>query len=61
MRKLQPQRTFVDDFPNLTELEITTDCTNGIALLKKWASQDGWTSLQETVESNTRRLAIWYG
>jgi hypothetical protein len=60
MRKLCPQRTLVDDLPNLTQLGVSTDCTAALALLKKWANQDGWRSLEETVADSVRPLSLWY-
>lgn len=55
MRRIAPGRKFVDDLEGLGELSITTDETLALRLLKEWAGQDGWTSLEdgirETVES----------
>lgn len=60
LRKLYPQRKFVDDLPNLGKLDITTDTTAGLGLMKKWANQDEWRSLESTVADGARPLPAWY-
>ncbi|KAJ4295303.1 hypothetical protein N0V90_007314 [Kalmusia sp. IMI 367209] len=59
MRKLLPQRKFIDDLPNLTELSLSTDTTQPLSLLKKWGNQDGWVSLEETVKENLMPVVKW--
>ena len=61
MRKLYPQRQFIDDLPNQAELSISTDLGQSLGLLKKWAHKDKWTSLEETVADNMRVLVSWEG
>ncbi|PKK44525.1 hypothetical protein CI102_11133 [Trichoderma harzianum] len=45
MRKHYPEHRFVDDMDNQTVLTFS-------ALLKKWANQDGWKPLEQTVVEN---------
>lgn len=52
LRRLYPERKFIDDFPGLGYLQITTDCTQSLALLEKWGGQKGWKTLEETVKDN---------
>ncbi|KAK3347289.1 putative NAD dependent epimerase/dehydratase [Lasiosphaeria hispida] len=52
MRRQYPDRKFIDDLPGLGELSVTSDFTQPLGLLKKWAGQDGWKSLEETVADN---------
>ncbi|KAH8649860.1 hypothetical protein BX600DRAFT_441958 [Xylariales sp. PMI_506] len=59
-RKLYPQHKFVEDLPGLTELSISADSSDALLLLKKWADQDGWKSLEETVADSLRPLPAWY-
>jgi nucleoside-diphosphate-sugar epimerase len=49
LRKLRPGKEFLPDFPDHDYVEVTTDQSESIALLKKWANQDGWTSLEDTI------------
>ena len=49
LRKLRPERDFLPDFPEHEYVEATTDQSESVALLKKWANQDGWTSLEDTI------------
>jgi hypothetical protein len=60
LRKLYPQRKFVDDVAIPPPLTITTDFSHPLALLKKWGNQDGWKSLEETVADNMKNLIAWY-
>lgn len=56
LRKLRPQRGFVDDYPDLQHLKVSVDQTESLALLEKWScdrfSKNGWTSLEESVRDN---------
>lgn len=56
MRKLYPQRHFIDDLPGMAKLDITTDLALPLALLNKWGHQTGWRTLEQTVEDNTKSL-----
>lgn len=60
MRKLYPQLEFMHDLPNHPELSLSTDFSQPLALLNKWAHQHGWISLEETVSENMRPLVEWY-
>jgi hypothetical protein len=57
MRRLWPERKFIDDLPGLGKMLGTVDDRLGVSLMKKWAGQDGWTSLEqgimETMEGST--------
>lgn len=56
MRKQRPEKKFIDDIPNLPRMSITSDFTESLKLLKKWAGQDGWKPLEETVDDNLRGI-----
>jgi hypothetical protein len=60
LRRLNPQRKFMDDFPNQTSLTITTDYDQQLALLKKWGGQEGWTSLEQSVSDEMQGIAKWF-
>jgi hypothetical protein len=60
LRKLYPQRKFVDNLPTAAPLSMTTDFSQPLALLKKWGHQDGWKSLEETVADNMKSIVAWY-
>ncbi|KAH8903574.1 NAD(P)-binding protein [Coniochaeta sp. PMI_546] len=59
MRRLYPDHKFVDDLPGMSELSLTTDFTQQLSLLKKWGGQDGWRTLEQTVEDNLRAIVAW--
>jgi hypothetical protein len=52
LRKLYPNRQFAEDLADPPRFSITTDESEPIALLKKWANQDGWRSLELSVKDN---------
>ncbi|KAF6807688.1 hypothetical protein CMUS01_14063 [Colletotrichum musicola] len=60
LRVLYPDRKFMDDFPNQTKLEITTDFDQQLALLKKWGGQDGWTPMDESVADEMKGILKWF-
>jgi hypothetical protein len=60
LRRLYPQKKFMDNFPNQTKLSITADYDQELALLKKWGGQDGWTSLEQSVVDGVRSMTKWY-
>ncbi|KAH8692307.1 putative NAD dependent epimerase/dehydratase [Talaromyces proteolyticus] len=60
MRRLYPDRKFIDDLPGLTKLQVTTDSTQSLALLKKWGGQKGWKPLEVTVADSMRSIIKWY-
>ncbi|EHK25099.1 uncharacterized protein TRIVIDRAFT_33143 [Trichoderma virens Gv29-8] len=49
MRRLYPTHKFVDDFPEPATFSTTTDDSVALKLLKKWAQQDGWKSLEDGI------------
>ncbi|KAH7118392.1 hypothetical protein EDB81DRAFT_701451 [Dactylonectria macrodidyma] len=49
LRKLRPQKEFIADYSDRFLLTISTDFSDSIALLKKWAGQDGWRSLEGSI------------
>lgn len=59
MRRLYPDRKFIDDLPDMSKLSLTTDFTQQLALLRKWGCQDGWRTLEQTVEDNLRAIVAW--
>lgn len=56
MRRLYPQRHFIDDLPNMSKLSIITDLATPLALLRQWGPQTGWRTLEQTIEDNTRSI-----
>ncbi|KAK3687981.1 hypothetical protein B0T22DRAFT_498222 [Podospora appendiculata] len=52
LRKLCPTHEFVPDLPNLQQLNLSTDFSQPFALLERWAGQDGWRALDETIAEN---------
>ncbi|KAL6901260.1 hypothetical protein GGI43DRAFT_433947 [Trichoderma evansii] len=56
MRRLYPTQKFVDDFPTPAAITTTTDDRIALKLLKKWAQQDGWKSLEDGVRENISSL-----
>ncbi|KAH6654837.1 putative aldehyde reductase 2 [Truncatella angustata] len=52
LRKLRPQKNFIEDYPDPQHLKISVDQSDSIALLKKWSDKDGWTSLEDSVFEN---------
>ncbi|PCG98250.1 NAD-dependent epimerase/dehydratase [Penicillium occitanis (nom. inval.)] len=56
LRRLYPQRHFIDDLPNQQRLSISTDLTLPLQLLKKWGNQTGWRTLEQTIKDNVQLL-----
>ncbi|KAK0701156.1 putative aldehyde reductase 2 [Apiosordaria backusii] len=55
LRKLRPQKEFVDDYPDPHHLEVSLDQTESVALLKKWSDKpdkNGWTPLEDSIFEN---------
>ena len=49
LRKLRPDREFMDDWEGLGYLKVDVDQSDALMLLKKWAGKDGWTPLEQGV------------
>ncbi|RKL33148.1 hypothetical protein BFJ72_g10164 [Fusarium proliferatum] len=49
LRELRPKRKFIPDYPEIFYLKLSTDQSESIALLKKWASQEDWKPLKEII------------
>lgn len=60
MRRLDPERKFLDDLPGIGKLQITTDCSESLALLEKWAGQKGWRTLEQTVVDCMKSIKKFY-
>jgi hypothetical protein len=58
LRKLRPQKKFIDDYPNPQHIKVLVDQSEAIALLKKWSGKDVWTSLEESVSDNVNNLYL---
>jgi hypothetical protein len=56
MRKLFPQRTFVDDISSKETMKMTVDQTLALSLLKKWGGQDEWRKLEDIVLDNLKGI-----
>ena len=56
LRKLRPNRQFLPDFANETQLTMTADTEQARALLKKWGNQADWKSLESTVADSLLRF-----
>jgi hypothetical protein len=61
MRRLRPEHQFIDDLPGLSLPTLSSDFTLQLALLKKWGGQDGWRTLQQTVEDNVKSIVALEG
>ncbi|WZH50047.1 Epimerase domain-containing protein [Fusarium acuminatum] len=55
IRRLRPQREFIEDWPKPQYLTMYTDQFESVELLRKWGGQNGWkaleTSITESVEN----------
>lgn len=49
LRELRPEKEFIDDYPDPYYLTISADQSEPVALLKKWAGQDGWRPLKQSI------------
>jgi hypothetical protein len=56
MRRQFPDNKWIEDIEGVGQdkLSITTDFSQPLALLKKWAGQEGWVPLEQTVEESIR-------
>ncbi|KAL7919027.1 hypothetical protein ACQKWADRAFT_330074 [Trichoderma austrokoningii] len=52
MRKHYPQDKFIDDLDNQTVLSTSAEFSEPLALLGKWADQDGWRPLEDSTVEN---------
>ena len=50
LRKLYPQKKFIDDLPNMGQFLGTVDDSLGLKLLKKWGGQDAWTPFEQGIK-----------
>ncbi|KAF4827515.1 NAD-dependent epimerase/dehydratase terH [Colletotrichum tropicale] len=60
LRKAYPGRNTVDDFDKQTKLKVTADSKQPLALLKKWGSQEGWTSLEKSAIKEMQGILKWF-
>jgi hypothetical protein len=56
LRKLQPAHKFVDDLPGMGQFLGTVDDSLALELLKKWANQDSWTSLEQGIQESIKAV-----
>lgn len=56
LRKLFPNKTFVDDLPDMGQLVGKVDDELGLKLIKRWGKQDRWTPLEQSVKENLEGL-----
>lgn len=55
LRKLRPQKQFVDDYPETYHIKVSVDQSDAVALLTKWSGKpdrDGWTPLEDSIRDN---------
>jgi hypothetical protein len=52
LRNLRPQKEFIPDYPDPKYLLLSTDQSLSLALLKKWAGQDGWKPMKDSIAEN---------
>ncbi|KAJ9621827.1 hypothetical protein H2204_011743 [Knufia peltigerae] len=52
LRKLSPGKLFIDDYPDPYHLKVSVDQSESLALLKKWADKNDWTSLEDSISEN---------
>ncbi|KPI43391.1 Aldehyde 2 [Cyphellophora attinorum] len=50
LREFRPERKFVDDYPERTEIRVSVDQSDALAILKKWGGQSEWTPLRDSVQ-----------
>lgn len=56
LRKLRPDHEFIPDLVDPQHLELSTDFTQTLALLKRWGEQDDWKPLVETITDNLEMI-----
>jgi len=56
LRELYPDRKFIDDLPGQERPGVTSDFTLQMELLKKWGNQEGWRTLEQTIEDNMKSI-----
>ncbi|KAJ4129723.1 hypothetical protein NW754_004006 [Fusarium falciforme] len=49
LREVRPQREFIADYPDPYHVTISTDQSDSVALLKRWAGQEGWRPLKDSI------------
>jgi len=49
LRELRPQKKFIPDYPEAFYLKFSTDQSESVALLEKWAGQDGLKPLKQII------------
>lgn len=55
LRRLRPQKRFVDDYPDPYHLKVSLDQTESVELLKKWSDKpgkSGWATLEDSISEN---------
>lgn len=52
LRKLRPQKEFIDGYPSPYYLKVSVDQSESVALLRKWSSKHGWTSLEDSISES---------
>ncbi|KAM6517566.1 hypothetical protein FSOLCH5_008530 [Fusarium solani] len=52
LRELCPQREFIADYPEPYYVTISTDQSDSMALLKRWADQEGWRPLKDSISES---------
>ncbi|KAF5620826.1 NADPH-dependent aldehyde reductase [Fusarium sp. NRRL 52700] len=56
LRELRPQRKFIPDYPETFYLKLSTDQSDSVALLKKWAGQRDWKALRQIITEAINNL-----
>jgi hypothetical protein len=56
LRGLYPDRKFIDNLPGQELPSVTSDFTLQMELLKKWGGQEGWRTLEQTIQDNMKSL-----
>jgi len=58
LRRLHPQKKFVDDYPDPQHLTVSIDQAESITLLRKWSpgnlkpDRNGWMALEDSIFEN---------
>ncbi|KAK8081360.1 hypothetical protein PG996_000141 [Apiospora saccharicola] len=60
LRRMYPERKFMEDFSNQTQLDITTESVQERALLRKWGGQEEWTTLEKSVSDEMKGVKRWF-
>ncbi|KAI3572614.1 hypothetical protein IWW34DRAFT_708086 [Fusarium oxysporum f. sp. albedinis] len=59
MRRLDPKKKYMDDLDGMQKMSLSTDFSEPLALVKKWANQNGFRTLEQTIKDNLDAVIAW--